>query len=482
MSGWYHDAIQSTQAEQVFATMNLDNEMHLTPFEWSMLDEVAKAPMTIIARMEVTGTVQTQQLGQAILDTVVEEPLLQSHVVVGETHLDSFWIPAENLLPKIEWKLDQGDGSTEQFQAFDLTREIGFRFVGHIEPGKSQLRFLFHHACCDGLGSMGFIDRVLCRYQNATNENSDEKQNAHIKIEYPNRLLLAKRDPKPQTPMPWHRRWWRSTYVLPTRIAGAAFRKPVQISSSLQATETAGTQTAGIDADRQLPLSLSLTLEPSAKNQLANVAKSRSASMHVLLMRHLIQAVQQWNSQSESMQGSTIRLLVPFSLRTSDHHGMPAANCVSVAFISASKDETGVVDQLSESLSRQMKFIRNWQIDYSWSQSIRLLASQRLLRPLLNRLASQQSVTTVFSNLGQVFRGSELPRRNGKLVAGEFVIDSFHIAAPCTPATYATFAVNFYGEHITLDMNFLPNKINPADAKSLLSKWHQALLATANDA
>lgn len=464
--------------------MILENEMHLTPFEWSMLDEVANAPMTIIARMEASGTVDPRRFGQAILDTVVEEPLLQSQVVVGETHLDSFWIPANHLIPKIEWKSNQGDGSEEQFQAFDLTKEIGFRFVGHIDSGTAQLRFVFHHACCDGLGSTGFINRVLCRYQNATAEISDEKRNTHIKIEYPNRLLLSKRDPKPRNPLPWYRRWWRSTYVLPTRIAGAALRKPVQISSPCPTMETTGTQTAEPttypNMDRRLAAPLSLTLESSTKNQLTKTAKSRSISMHVLLMRDLVRSIQWWNEKSESVNGKTIRLLVPFSLRTSDHLGIPAANCVSVAFISAPKGETDDLDPLTNSLFRQMKYIRNWQIDYSWSQSIGLIASQRLLRPLLNRLASQQSVTTVFSNLGQVFRGSELPRRNGKLVAGDFVIDSFHLAAPCTPATYATFAVNFYGDQITLDMNFLTNRINPTDAKSLLSKWQQTLLATAN--
>jgi NRPS condensation-like uncharacterized protein len=462
-----------TQLRQrlVSSLETLDNhKIGLTPFEWSMLDQVSLAPMIISIRLMVSGKVDTERFEASILNSVQQEPLLQSYVEVGETHLDSYWVPAEDLKPRIDWVQVTNDEETSASaivdDPIDLTREIGIRFEGKLNSNNdsAEFNFLIHHACSDGLGAFGFIDRVLCRYH----AGSDSQRN--LKLAEPDARVLASRNPDAKKRLATWKRILRSTVILPKRIIGASLKKPVSLSSKPPVSET-----------RQMYRSLSVSLNRETKNRLAKCAEAVNVSLHVLLIRELTKSIERWKSTPELTGDETIRLLVPFSLRTDDHAQMPAANCVSMTFVAVTgKQVRQSADKLAKEISDQMKFIRKWQIEYSWSQTIALFASSRFLRPRLRKLASKQLATTVFSNLGRVFRDSSLPKTDHKIQSGEMVVESAHIAAPCDRFSPATFAANFYGDQLTLDMNYAPHHITAERAGEILSIWKANLIDCAS--
>ena len=185
-------------------------------------------------------------------------------------------------------------------------------------------------------------------------------------------------------------------------------------------------------------------------------------------------------------QGHDLRILIPFSLRDQRTNRMPAANCVSMVYLEAneklleadSRDDPVLVSDLV----RQMSFIRRWNLQYSWIESIDLYAKAWPIIKLLkfrkkSRFGNMAPIaTTVMTNLGRAFVNSDLINSDGEMAAKSLVVKSVHIAPPCNATVVVNFSVNFYGNRLTLDINYLPALLTHETAERVLNSWKRRIL------
>ena len=464
--------------------MNILCGLNLTPFEWTMSNEVAGSLMEFVVRLCCTGPVDVDLFNQAIVVALKQQPLLQANATVGPTHFASCWRPASNTQPIIKWfdgDPTLGRGVTDEFQPIELENEIGFRFYGwqnllQGEP-KTEMRFVFQHACCDGKGAFDFVEDVLFQYQNLQTGNSDEAMRSFDDDR------IVDRDKHASHSFNIVDRIWRTLIVRPKRAANMLLNSPLSLESRAKSNQQDVTDT---------PRQCSATLDIETTEKLGVCASSLGATTNLVLARELFHVLGDFLERSGVMANDSsdnlVRMLIPFSLRSETHQRMPAANCVSMAYFETKLDtlvhDTAKSPVLLADLVKQLAFIRRWKLQYSWIESIKSYAR---LWPLIrlfkrksqknNRFSGQQIATTVLTNLGRVFKSGVLPESDGVIKIGSLKIEAAHLVVPCNARQCVNFSVNFYCNRLTLDVSYLPSVVTREAAQQLLDSWQSRILA-----
>ncbi len=465
-----------------------------------MSDRVSGAPMEFIVRLDCVGTIDDAKFSEAILAELGRQPLFQANATVGETHRESFWRPASNCTPEIRWfdeNPDEGSGSIKDFVPIDLEIEIGFRFYGWRFFANDQNRivmtFMYHHSCCDGKGGLGFVENVLHRYQCLVGDDLELISKLAVVDED---QLLNRNFPAPSKPSLTDR-VWRALVVRPKRAGNMLLSKPRMFSKSARASGV------GSEVNSELLKHCSARLSLDETKQLGEFASRLSVSTNTILARELFHTLNDYLKSSSSPSDKNkndsreteaqdnnraLRILIPFSLRDERHEHMPAANCVSMAYLEATQKilntDSSTNPELLSDLTRQVNFIRRWNLQYAWIESldsyakiwpmIRFFKFGRKSRP--KRMAP--IATTVMTNLGRVFSEGELIS-NGELSVKDLVVESVHVLPPCSSNIVVNFSVNFYGNRLTLDASYLGSELAQKAAESLLGSWKRRILDSA---
>ena len=130
-----------------------------------------------------------------------------------------------------------------------------------------------------------------------------------------------------------------------------------------------------------------------------------------------------------------------------------------------------------------MFYIRRWQLQYSWIESIESYARfWPLLKLLKKRKPSedgQQSgltiATAAMTNLGRAFKNQRWADNGGKIKVASLEVETVHVAVPCTEKLNTNFSVNFYRDRLTLDIIYLPSLVSREAAQSILDTWTQRI-------
>ena len=438
-----------------------------------MLVQSESEPMTFAICLVFKGELGLDSLKASVVEAALSHPLLTSCVRSSDEALSIYqaspkeltWVPSD-LPPEINL-LSLDDSGTpvslnSQSDKFDLSRENGFKVVVSERGQETDVHFLFHHAVCDGLGGFKFVEEVLARYHATITKT--EVQLTKVDAE-----SLKLRNSNCETLLPWYRRLIRYGCVLPRRIFGMVGQTPAFVAAKMPTRESITNQP--VSAALEMP---SLTLSVDQTAAISQYAKTYQSSTNELLIHRLFKVLFEWNQNSAADERGKLRIIVPFSLRSSNHETMPAANCVSMVYVDAgnSPDGIGPLDQIS----KQIEYIRKWQIKYSWNQTASFAFRSKRLESLLRRQSGRHLCTTVLSNLGQPFKRSVLPaQEDGRLGVGDLTLQSVHIAAPTTTNTIVTFGVVFYAGRLTLTMNYNKAKMSRADAQTLMNLWSESL-------
>lgn len=429
--------------------------------------------MTIPIRLVFEGSVCRESLQTAVAEAARSHPLLTSCVRCDHDSLSIYEAPptdltwvSSDLTPEIRsLRLDDSGlpvGLDPQSDRIDLSREIGFKTFVAEQNGKTEIHFLIHHAACDGLGSFKFVEEVLARYhaaQTRTKPPTPVVDSESLKL----------RNSKSETSLPWYRRMIRSSFVLPRRILGMTGQTPAKIAATTPDSKTVANQPAS--GALEMP---TLTLSKQETTDVSRYAKTHQGTTNELLLNQLFKVLSEWNQKSIAAESGQLRVIVPFSLRNRSHQTMSAANCVSMVYVDGGKLADDA-DSLAD-ISKQLKYIRKWQIEYSWNQTASLAFRSKRIAALIRKQAGRHLCTTVLSNLGRPFKHSVLPlQEDGRIQAGDLTLQSAHIAAPTTANTIATFAALFYAGRLTLTMNYNKTKMSRADAQALMELWGKSL-------
>ncbi len=155
--------------------------LRLTDFEdYAYRDDSPEHPMVITLRIIVEGTLNQVAFRQALETAITENPLLRSVIRSGwrgnSWHLLTDWEPPLT----VEHFSDDTLPLACPQRSFDLKQEPGAWFDLRVSPGRSVLVACFHHACCDGIGSIRFIGDIFAHYGQLTARTDDQRPKIRV--------------------------------------------------------------------------------------------------------------------------------------------------------------------------------------------------------------------------------------------------------------------------------------------------------------
>ena len=461
-----------------------------------MTSRVAKAPMEFVVKLQCSGSVDREKFAQAILQEIRRHPLLQSNAEIGPSHRQSHWRAALEPVPQINWieeAFSPEQGFPEGFTPIDLKREIGLRFYGwHCDAQSNPnvvMKFVFHHACCDGKAGLDFVQQTLVKYgslcEGDSGDSDVDSSNVDSKAEVSSDVI-SDRDTQARQSLSPVDRLRRSILVRPKRVAKFLFQRPVQLDFGVAKSKN-------IDAENLYdapPHQCTFSFDQKATKALGEFSKSRNSTTNLVLAKELFHALNEnIDEPGDSDNRARFRLMIPYSLREDRQHQVQVANCVSIVYLEATRraiaqdcEKEGAL--LSE-LGRQMAHIRRWQMQYSWIESIESYAKYW---PLIKNFKRKKTsadrqragltiATAAMTNLGQAFKNQRWAGTGGKIKVGSLEVKSVHVAVPCTEKLNTNFSVNFYRDRLTLDIIYLPSLVTREVAQSILDSWTRRIAA-----
>ncbi|MEM7478321.1 MAG: hypothetical protein AAF483_25340, partial [Planctomycetota bacterium] len=184
--------------------------------------------------------------------------------------------------------------------------------------------------------------------------------------------------------------------------------------------------------------------------------------------------------QFDDQSSGPVRVMLPVSLRTREHRNMPAANCVSMVAMDSQPLECQDSEHLLTILKKRTQYIADWQIEHSWNQTIRFLASMPGLKGLLSQRHRPIRATAVFSSLGRILRRSRLPKRAGRPCFGGLELKEINSAPPASPnLPFAFFSSEYQGE-LKLNVEYDRPSVSQNRAETILLQWAEQLRKSAS--
>lgn len=440
-------AISDRQGASVFP-------LPLTPFEeYMLLDDRPAYPSIGCAALRLIGQFDRAAFHSALDAALTSHPLFLARV--RPTRRGRFeWIDAHEMRPTIHW--DQAEPWAPLTQ-IDLQREIGLRIHVHESGDQTHMLIQTHHACCDGLGYMGFINDLLATYHETLSPGVTLPRGPHM----PERLRV-----RGKYGMTFARWLARVPKDLVASLAAIEYfsHRPVVLAPSDGATTPR-------DA-APTPLLVWQTLSQAETSLLRQAARKLDSSVNDLLLTAGFFAVNHWNLRHDPQgpQG-VVRIAIPVSLRGPDDGPMPAANVMSLLYLDRRPHRFASARALLRSVRREMSFCKNWRLGLTMIHFIRAF---RVLPGGLSRMLPEDRslATAVLSNLGNITDYLSVPRLDdGRPVAGNMILDSWSPMPPLRPGTHLSIGVYSDAGRMTLSANCDPQRFTPEGAKELLATF-----------
>jgi hypothetical protein len=161
---------------------------------------------------------------------------------------------------------------------------------------------------------------------------------------------------------------------------------------------------------------------------------------------------------------------------TAEQREQTACNIVSCIFLDRTPRQIEDLDCLIQGIRDELALIKRNRLAFMFSLSIwiRKLASVRVSKST-RPLPTKCQTSLVFSNLGKLFTGSPLAKRNQKLVMGDSVLESFEILAPLSPWMFVAFIALQYADEFSLTLRFDSRVMHASVARELLTTTAEQL-------
>jgi hypothetical protein len=432
--------------------------LKFVPFErYMLIDDRPSHPMTFTIRLKFSGRFDQAAFEPAVAEAVARHPFLGAHVT-GNKQREWTWSQAADPRPYI----DYGDFSAPlrfpEGELIDLRTHTGLRIWVRTNSERTEIRFQFHHSTCDGIGAYRFLEDLLCSYDHAARPGQE-------------RVPFRPLDPeKLKTRTRFGMSLLRQTLRIPLEVWGfvvglITFFLPRPVPSSTPREP---------EIDEQAKLTLldypAHTFDAAETGRLRTVARQTGATFNDLLLRDLLLGLHAWNIRFNPRGGRGLfRVMIPTNLRRPEDEALPAANVVAMVFVDRWMNLFRHPKFLLWTIKLETKFLKSLELAVSF---IRCVATVGLIPGGIEFLASGSRcyATSVLSNMGRAFHECPLPRRDGKIVAGDLVLEAVESAPPIRPFTSTSFTVLSYADKLTLIMNYDRFRFTPETAQALLAQ------------
>ncbi|MHB1034373.1 MAG: condensation domain-containing protein [Pirellulales bacterium] len=437
----------------------------LAPFEEYMLrDDRPSFPMDFFVRLRFSGRFTRSALQAAVQTTIARHALLRA-VVRRERRGRLQWCPSDAERPEIQWLPGGADASFPPASAIDLEREPGMRLsvVSGIET--SDLVAQFHHACCDGVGAIQFLEDLLATYARTLGTCEDSPTLGPLREE------ALRRRTRFGLSAP------RFLKLLPKQLVGLlrVCKFLVHAGAPLAgALERPGDD--GLPAQYPAVCDRRLTAEETSSLMVA--AKRDRVTLNDLMVRDWFLAMGDFRSRHLPDGGNgRLRLAVPTNLRGPEDGDIPAANIVSMVFLDRRPSDLADLDRLLDGIHREMDQIKRCRLGLMF---VFALATARLLPGCLSRMtrADRCLATAVLTNLGMPLRAWPLMTTERLARAGDVVLEAIDFLAPLRPHTHAAVGVLTYASRLHVALHYDPRAIRAAQADDLVEAFMTRLRAS----
>ena len=431
--------------------------LRLVPFERYMLtDDRPTHPMAFTIRLLFSGRLDPDAFRRAVSRATAIHPLLHARIE-GERSRDLTWVGAPDLDPFVDIAATDEPMEYPGSAGIDLRRELGIRIWVRHGGDRVEMRFQYHHSCSDGVGAYRYIEDVLCHYH--AELASDD---ANDYVQPIDEELLRQRTR-------FGLSWWRLLLRMPIEFWGMVIgvsvfmlRKSGQIRSPQVPRHSDGERRRVLDMPAH-------TFTVDETKQLLQVARSHGATLTELLLREVLLATYSWNVECDPGSGSELlRIMVPADLRGKGDERMPATNVVGMAMVDRRPGRWRNMDRLLKLIKLRMKFLKRFRLSISFIRATALFGAIPGGMEFLAR-ADRCYATSVLSNMGRLFHFAKLPRTEGKLVAGDLVLEGAESAPPVRPFTATAWTCLSYNGRLTIVMNYDREYFTAADAQRHLS-------------
>ncbi len=437
----------------------------LAPFEEYMLSDDRPAyPMNFFCRVRFSGRLDRRAFESVLQASVARHPLLA--VSVRKLPRNRFqWIADETTAPTVRWQEKLPDDSFPHAAPINLYAEAGLRFWVLAGAKTTELVMQFHHSCCDGLGGFRFLRDLLVAYAVAAGETSRRATLPPLDAK-----LLRRRNTFGLTP-------WRFLRILPQQLTGLLGVRQFLMRSPVPATPNTPPQDMSQPPDRY-PATCTRRIDEAETKALRRVAAELRATTNDLLARDLFLALHDWMSRHvPGYDDGWLRLSVPVNLRTVSERRLPAANAVSMVFLDRRSQDFADTGQLLAGISDEMLLIKRRRLGLTFVFSLQ--ACRFLPGGMPAQVKGDQcTATCVFTNLGSPLAKLPLPRREGRFVVGNVVLEGMECLAPIRPHTSAAFAVFIYAGKLTVTLHYDARAMTGRQAEDLLETYVRKVRAS----
>jgi hypothetical protein len=442
----------------------------LTAFEeFMLLDDRPSHPMVIVARFDFSDGPPPPALAEAFAATVSEEPLLAARIARGPGR--PRWLPAT--LPTLAQATAASPPSASATLAHPLPRidpDIGPMLHASVvtHPAGWSISVAVHHAACDGLGLVQFMDRWLLAAAGKASRRPRPLADTLAALGRRGRVAGS---------------WREFSRMLPKLAKGLEGVKQFVARDVVDlgnATEPPPDQARDDTAACWQPTIIATTLDETSVEQLDDRALAAEVMVNDLLMAAVVTTLgEHVDGRPVPIAGEPwIRLATPMSLRTKSDHALPAANRVSMVFLDRRPGDRLDIPRLLRSFKDQMDLIRSHSLGHIFPLS---LAAARLLPGGVRRTTSrsQPQATAVLSNLGRCFHRSPLVDDAGHLCIGESRLTGWWIVPPIRPGTALAAATHETAGRRTIAFHIDPHRIPLHQAQAWLDRMRAALQPSA---
>ena len=427
----------------------------LVPFEeYMLLDDQPAHPMNFHMRLRFRGSLDRSILMAAAEQAARRHPLLTA--VVGEAERGGLqWVPGTQDAVSVKWLGEATGENPPHTPPFDLRREPGLRFWVTERATGTDLLIQFHHACCDGLGSLGFARDLLLECARGL---LPARHRSALRLPPLEANLLRGRGDfglTPQEAEDWMQQKSR------TAVAARDFlTRPV-------ASLTSPSPAEDVPLSASYPAVCSTTLSAQETASLRRLSREQEVTVNDLLLRDLLLTIGNWRErQGLEDDPSWLRLMVPVNLRSALDQALPAANVVSMAFLDRRPGDLARPQRLLRGIHHEMQIIRQERLALAFVLWLAALKNQ-----LGEIVRGDSRATCVLTNLGTVLDELPLPRDRGRLVVGNTVLDRVELFAPWRLRTSIALAVLQYAGRLNLTLHYDPRILEAEDAEELLDEF-----------
>lgn len=430
----------------------------LTAFEEHMLlDDRPSHPMVIVARFDFVDDSPPASLAAAFHTTLLQEPLLTARVKHGRLGRPC-WFPTA--MPELKQsRVAHGPAENVQWTGPLPRLDPAAGPVIHAEviehsAGWSIL-LAVHHAACDGLGLIGFVERWLLAADRKAARRPREALEVMAALASRGRVAAS---------------WNQFVRMLPRlgkglEGVGQFVSRDVIRLDPLRAAPPADGGPAGIASATWLPCIHSATLHADAVHAIDQFAKAERVMVNDLLVAAMIAAIgDNVDTPASPVDAQAwVRIGIPMSLRTKSDVALPAANRVSMIFLDRRPGDRHDRGQLIRSVRDEMELIRSHALGHIFPLSLEV---GRLLPGGLRRTTNspKPQCTAVLSNLGRCFQRSPLADGQGRIRIGTGRLADWWIVPPVRPGTALAAATHETAGRRTITFQFDSDQISTAAA------------------